>query len=198
MSHEENSMMFDQNEGRVREHLMALAGDRPQIYEAAQDWFRQQGEKVVPALVQGLDEEYLGAVCHWRILRLLGYFAQEETIPAILKALHSALRRGNHIVIPGAMEALAVFHTSEAIHTLIELTQESDPDIVKHAAALLGKIGDPNAVEPLLRLLDNNDPFIRFSAARALIQLEVPSVRTALASHAAAADFPPPLDVKPV
>lgn len=183
MSLEETGKMVDQNQGRVREQLVRLAADRPQIYMAAQDWFSQQGERIVPALVQGLEEEDLGAVCHRRILLLLRYFAKEETIPAILKALRRALRNGNHIVIPGAMEAVAVFHTPEALQTLMGLTQASDPDIVKHAAVLLGQTQDAAAVEPLLSLLASTDPFIRYSAVKALLQLEVPTARAALVRH---------------
>jgi HEAT repeat protein len=183
MSPEEQDRMQDTLEGLVKEQIVNLAADRPQIYQPAQKWFLQQGEKIVPLLVQGLEDESLGSVCHWRILVLLQYFAQEETIPAILQALRTALERRNHIVIPGAMEALAVFSAPETIRMLIELTQESDPDIVKHAAALLGKTGDAAAAEPLLRLLGSDNPSIRYSAVRGLIQLEDPSVRTALKRH---------------
>ena len=180
MNHEKQNRVFDQNEGGMRERLIALASDRPQIYTTAQEWFIEQGEKMVPALVRELDEEYLGSVCQLHILLLLRVFALEETIPAILNALHTALRSHNYIVIPGAMEALATFHTPDAVRAIIDLTCDSDSDIVKHAATLLGKIGDPKGIEPLLRLLGNDDAFIRYSAARALVHMNAPAVRATL------------------
>jgi HEAT repeat protein len=183
MSPEAKVAMSDRYEDQVKGRLVDLAADRPQIYEAAQDWFIQQGEEVIPVLVQGLEEEYLGAVCHGRILRLLEHFAREETIPAIIRALHTALQRRNHIVIPAAMEALAAFHTPEAVQTLIDLTRERNPDIVKQAAALLGRTGEAQALESLVALLGSNNPFIRYSAARALTKLDFPAARQALAQH---------------
>lgn len=183
MSPEEKDRMQDTLEGLVKEQLVNLAADRPQIYQPAQDWFLQQGEKIVPQLVQGLEDESLGSVCHWRILLLLKHFAQEETIPAILKALRLALDRRDPIVLPGAMEALAVFRTSVATSALIALLQDDNLDIVKHAAALVGQTGDSNVIEPLLRLLSSKNPSIRYSAARGLTQLDDPSVRATLKRH---------------
>ena len=146
--------MSDQAKNQLIERqLIDLASDVPGIYEAARAWFIQQGPGIVPALVQALDNDRLGSVCHWRILLLLRYFAQEETLPALLKVLHRSLQRRDYIVLPGAMEAIAVFHDAEAVNALIALLQESDTDIVKHAATLLGQNGDMNASKPLIDLL---------------------------------------------
>ncbi len=167
----------------IEQMLVDLASDAPGIYEAAEAWFLQRGPAVVPALVSGLENHYLGSVCHWRILLLLGEFAEEKTLPTILKALDRALRDGDPIVLPGAMEALAVFHTREAVHALISLLHEDDADVIRHAAGLLGDMGDEIAIKPLLELLETDDASVRYSATRALIQFERPSARTALEKH---------------
>jgi HEAT repeat protein len=163
----------------IEQHLVDLASDVPVIYDMARSWFLQQGPEITGALVKGLEDDRLGSVGHWRILLLLAAFAQLETLPAILKAL----RRGDPIVQPGAMEALAAIRTTEAIDALITLLQEDNPDVVRHAAILLGNTGGVSAVEPLLHLLDSDNPSVRYSAAKALIQLDGPPVRVALQRH---------------
>jgi len=167
----------------IQQMLVDLASDAPGVYEAAEAWFLQQGLAMVPALLSGLENELLGSVCHWRILLILREFAEEKTLLAILKAFERALRDGDPIVLPGAMEALAVFHAREAVDALIGLLSEDDADIVRHAAGLLGDMGDEIAVKPLLELLENEDPSIRYSASRALIRFDSTSVRKALEEH---------------
>ncbi len=176
--------MSDQAKNQLIERqLIDLASDVPGIYEAARAWFIQQEPGIVPALVQALDNDRLGSVCHWRILLLLRYFAQEETLPALLKVLHRSLQRRDYIVLPGAMEAIAVFHKPEAVNALIALLKERDSDIVKHAATLLGQTGDMNASKALIDLLTSSDSFIRYCAAKALIQLGGPSNIVVLKQH---------------
>jgi len=167
----------------VRRQLFDLASDRPEAYQTAFDWFVERGPAITTALIGALDDEQFGSVGHGRILRLLGEFGEEPALPAILKALSRALGRRDHIVIPAAMNALGAFHGPEITDTLIGLLQESDPDIVKHAARLLGQTGDMNAIEPLVGLLGAEDSSIRYSAARALVQTKDPSARAALKKH---------------
>jgi HEAT repeat protein len=176
--------MHDQKDSElIKTQLVNLASDVPDIYEAARNWFIRQGPEVTTALIQGLDDDRLGSICHWRILLLLRYFAKEETLAAILKVLQRSLQQRNFTVLSGAMEASAVFHNAEVTRALIELLQDKDPDIVKHAASLLGQNGDRNASKPLIDLLSNADPFVRYSAAKALIQLDGPTAHTALVRH---------------
>ncbi|MCZ7572466.1 MAG: HEAT repeat domain-containing protein [Ardenticatenaceae bacterium] len=172
----------DKNQ-EVEERLVDLASDTQMLYEPAYTWFVEQGPDITRALVQGLDDEYLGSVGYGRILRLLGHFAQEETLPAILKALRMGLNRHDSIVLFAAMDALATFHTPDATDALVALLQEHDPDIVKHAALLLGQTGDSSAVGPLVRLLAAESPSIRYSAVQGLVQLDDPAVRTVLQHH---------------
>ena len=167
----------------LERHLIDLASDNQEIQKAAESWFVQQGPDITSSLARGLDDDDLGSVCHWRILRLLQHFAKQETLPAILKAFRRALERKDPIVLPGAMDALAVFRVPTATNALIAALEEPNLDLVKHAAALVGQTGDLNAVEPLFRLLDGDNPSVRYSAARGLIQLHDPSVRAALEKH---------------
>mgnify|MGYP003693608701 CR=1 FL=1 len=62
-----------------------------------------------PGSAAGLDDARLGGVGHWRILLVLRELKLTSTLPAILKAFRAALARDNPIVLPGALEALAVF-----------------------------------------------------------------------------------------
>jgi HEAT repeat protein len=176
-------MPDDQANTLLKQQLISLASDRPESYQAAYSWFVQQGSEITSALAEALDDVSLGSVGHWRVLLLLRHFAKEETLPAILNTLHRALSRYDPIVLPGAMQALAALRIPAATNALIALLQESNTDIVKQAAALLGQTGDLAAVRPLLHLLGQHDPSIRYSAARGLTQLDDPSVRAALQRH---------------
>ena len=171
------------NNEDFEQQLINLASDRPEIYKSANSWFIKQGSKITPILVEGLSNDRLGSICHWRILILLQYFAKEETLPAIIKILHIAIKQHNSITIHGAMEALSVFCAPSATKTLIRALHEANLDIVKQAAVLLGRKGDLSAIEPLLNLLKSSDPSLRFSAIRGLIQLDSPIASNYLIQH---------------
>jgi HEAT repeat protein len=167
----------------TRRKLVDLASDAPRIYEAARAWFLAQGPPIVTVLLQGLDEEGLGSVCHWRILLLLRHFAQESTLPAILRTLRRAADRRDPMVLPGAMEAAAVFRNPEASQALMQLLQDRDPDTVKHAAVLVGGMGDREAIGRLALLLRSDSSSIRYSAIKGLISAGGPEVQDVLRNH---------------
>lgn len=176
--------MHDQYEHQLLwEKLLHLASDNHDMYRNSYAWFVEQGPRITEVLKQGLDDELLGSVCHWRILLLLAYFAQEDTLPAVLKAFRRAVDRHDPIVLPGAMQALAAFHNPEATKALVSLLNDSSTDIVKQAAALVGRQGDLKALGPLLGLLDSEDSTIRFSVVRGLTQMDASEVRAALRHH---------------
>lgn len=163
--------------------LVDLACDAPELYQAARRWFLSQGERAVAILVAGLEDDGLGSVGHWRILRLLGELHAESQLPAVRKALDRAAARNDPIVLPGAMEALAAFGTPEAVRPLIAFLDSPDPNVVKRATMLLGGVASSEAIGPLVSLLTRDDPGTRYCAAGALARLDDPRARAALAEH---------------
>lgn len=159
-------------ESNPEDQLIRLASDNLSIYQDAWNWFLSQGPRIAPNLVAGLEDDDLGSAAHWRILLLLREFALPSTLPAILKAFRRARENRNPIVLPGAMEALAVFDTDEAVSALASLLQSGDVDAAKHATALLGNMGGKRALEVLTGLLDHGKPEIRKSAVQALQRLD--------------------------
>jgi HEAT repeat protein len=62
---------------------------------------------------------------------------------------------------------------SAAIAPLTAILQEEDPGLCREAAQVLGEINDPEAVEPLLSVLERNpDADVRSAAIRALTKHE--------------------------
>jgi HEAT repeat protein len=165
------------------QQLIRLASDNTAIYEDARQWFFDQGPSIAPVLIDGLDKSDLGSVAHWRILLLLREFAEPSTLPAILKAFRQALETKNFIVLPGAMEALAVFKNDEALSALISVLESGEIDDVKHAAALLGDWGSDRAAGALINLLDHPDAGVRKSAVKALSEINTAPVNEALKQH---------------
>jgi hypothetical protein len=165
------------------EQLIRLASDDPRIYDDARRWFLSQGPSVAPALVKGLYDKGLGDVGHWRILLLLREFALPSTLPAVLKAFRAALADKNWIVLPGAMEALAVFDSEDALSALISALDSTDPDTVNHAAALLGNKRSKRAEDALATLLNHEDAAFRQSGARGLLKINTESALNILRQH---------------
>lgn len=167
----------------TEQQLIRLASDNRSIYQDAWRWFGEQGPSVAPALVQGLDDAGLGSVGHWRILLVLRDLALPSTLPAILKCFRLASERNDLIVLPGAMEALAVFHTPETVAALASVFQHGTVDDVKHAAALLGNMGGEAAVQSLSGLLSHKQAEVRTSAVKALLEINTASAHQALRQH---------------
>lgn len=167
----------------AKEQLFRLASDNASIYQDAWDWFLKQGSAVAPALVEGLEEEQLGSVAHWRILLVLRELALPSTLPEILKTLRRALERNDLIVLPGAMEAVAVFPVEQAVPALDLVLDSGEPDDVKHAVALLANLGNDEAVRSLRRLLDRDQTDIRKSTVQALAKINSELAREVLTRH---------------
>lgn len=165
------------------DQLIRLASDAASIYDDARRWFLSGGPSVVPILVEGLDEPRLGSVAHWRILLLLRELALPSTLPAIVKAFRAALQEKNPIVLPGAMEALAVFDDDEAMSALLSVLGSGDADFVNHAAVLLGDKGGKRTIDALSVLLTDQDARARQSAVRGLLKIHTDPVREILTKH---------------
>ena len=169
----------------VFEQLVRLADHTPGIYQDAWRWFLAQGTAGVPGLVEGLDDPRLGAVCHWRILLVLRELRVASTLPAILAAYRSAVATGNVIVLPGALEALAVFDDDDAWEALTSALDLRDPDAVSHVAVLLAHKGGPRAEQAIAKLLARPDMRSRQAGVAALLRIDSDAARATLARHRA-------------
>src|SRR5690606_31633304 len=97
---------------------------------------------------------------------------------------------GHEIMVDGvaASESLAarrflhdaLAQTPEAFPLLIPLLTRPAAHQARHGASLLGRLGDPRAVEPLAAALEHEDEGVRGEAARALARFREPAARAAL------------------
>lgn len=165
------------------DQLLRLASDDARIYQDAWRWFLAQGASAAPALVEGLDDARLGGVGHWRILLVLRELKLPSTLPAIVKAFRASFARNNPIVLPGAMEALAVFDGEEAWSALESALGSTDADVVNHAAALLAGKGGRRAEDAIAGLLKSPQTRWRQSGVSALLQIDTDSAREVLRRH---------------
>jgi HEAT repeat protein len=167
----------------AEQQLIRLASDNKGIYQDAWRWFLSQGPSIAPILVGGLEDSELGSVGHWRILLVLQELALPSTLPAILKAFRLALERKDPIILPGAMEALAVFDTDESLSALVSVLKSGESDAIRHAVALLGNMTSGRAVRSLIDLLNDPQPEVRVSAVHSLQGIESPPAQEALKQH---------------
>jgi FOG: HEAT repeat len=166
-----------------REQLLDLASDRPELYKRSERWFCQKGPSTIGALLAGLENDEFGSVCHGRILCLLEYFAEQDTVSSIVGRLQRALRQRDFIVIGASIQTLSAFRTLEAAEELVALLSQNNLDILKQAAVAAGQTAQANVVPPLLALLSHEDPSVRFSAVKGLLHFTEPRVFQALRNH---------------
>jgi HEAT repeat protein len=174
----------------VHHQLVRLADHTPSIYQDAWRGFLARGAAAAPDLVEGLDDPKLGAVCHWRILLVLRELRVPATLPAILRAYRTAAANGDAIVLPGALDALAVFDDEEAWAALTSALDLRDAIAVGHAAVLLAQKGGRRAEEAIARLLARPEPAMRQAGVAALSRIDTESARATLARHRASEKDP--------
>jgi hypothetical protein len=167
----------------IEEHLVKLASDNAVLQEIAREWFRSQGMNAINELEMALNNPGLGAVAHWRIMRLLAELNPTGSTPAVIHALDRGLETQNHTLITGAIEALRAINNDSAIQRLIELLGHPNTDIVKQAAIALGALHPEQALDSLLRMLSTADESVRYTVVGALLQYENPSVKDRLHEH---------------
>ena len=107
------------------------------------------------------------------LLSRIGPEGHEVMVDGIAESESFAARRFLH-------DALAT--TPEAFPLLLPLLTRSAPHQVRHGAALLGRLGDARAIEPLTGALGHPDEGVRGEAARALARFRDPAARAALTS----------------
>lgn len=179
----------------VRAQLSRLASDRPPVHQAAWRWFLSQGPAAAPALAAGLEDEALGSIAHWRILLILRDLREPSALPAIVRAFRAAVARGDVVVLPGALEALAGFDDEDAWAALISALDLGDPDAVSHAAVLLAHKGGARAEQAISKLLARPEMRWRQAAVAALSRIDSESAREILARHRAIETDPDVLKV---
>lgn len=65
---------------------------------------------------------------------------------------------------------------NEDLDILIENLKDDDPDKRKEAAEKLGETGTETAIEPLLNVLNDENPQVRFASAKALGKIGEPAI----------------------
>lgn len=124
---------------------------------------------VAGALVHRDDEELLGEQDAQLILGVLGDGA--EATDEVLDLLLRALGDGRGIVVDRAAEMLVRLAPASTAGLVNELRSGSNPG---EAAYILGRIGDPGTVGPLVKALRHPDARVRGESAAALAELRDP------------------------
>jgi HEAT repeat protein len=133
--------------------------------------------RAVDPLIEGTRDPGLT----YRAAMSLGEIGDRRAIPA-LREMARAIPKERH----WAGWALAMLGERDGWDLLIDVATGSDLlwDQRRHAIVGLGELEDPIAVEPLARLLNDNEVHLRVAAARALGQIgdpaALPALRTAL------------------
>jgi hypothetical protein len=70
--------------------------------------------------------------------------------------------------------------TPEAFPLLLPLLERGTPSQARHAAAILGRLGDARALSALAAALGQDDDSVRAEAVRALVRFDQPAARAAL------------------
>jgi HEAT repeat protein len=123
----------------------------------------QIGDKrAVEPLLHVLAQDQDGVV-RWVAALALGELAEESAIPALVNALtdedwNAASAAGKALVRIG----------KPAVGPLIERLLDPDYRVRRHAAQALSEIADSRATQPLIAALEDEDSWVRFSAAEGL------------------------------
>jgi HEAT repeat protein len=119
----------------------------------------------IPALIRLLGHK--DPTIQWKAAEALGTFDSTATM-LLLDALDSP--QGTTRL--GAIEALSMIRDIRAREPLIRVLNQDPMTEVRWAAALaLGEIGSQEAIPPLVRLLRDENRYIRYGAAEALVKL---------------------------
>lgn len=121
---------------------------------------REEGEALEP-LVRALEDP--APVVRIHAARALGRLGQPAAVEPLVRAL-----RHRHDALTGAAEEAFVHLGPAALPGLIEASRSEDEWVRQHAAHALGKIHDPRAIPPLVDLLDDSVPAVRWAAVQAL------------------------------
>jgi hypothetical protein len=128
------------------------------------DRLQQNGD--IPAIIRLLGHKDF--TIQWHAADALGTFGTKST-PLLIDALKSSLGT----IRLGAIEALSVIRDIRAVEPLIEVLHHDPMSEVQWAAVLaLGKIGSMEAIPELVRSMQDDNRYIRYGAADALLKMD--------------------------
>lgn len=131
----------------------------------------------VPSLLAALGDQ------SWRVRRLASdRLAALPPDAAVVKALVAMLANRDDTGARNAAAAVLTQIGRPALHAVVALLDDDDPDRRKFAADILGGMEREEAVRPLVVSLGDGDPNVRTAVAEALGQLGGSEARAALES----------------
>ena len=112
----------------------------------------------------------------------VAYALQRLEDPRALPALLSLSKDQNAYARAFAVKGLAALKDRSALPVLMPLMSSGERSVLVETVRALGRIGDPSAAEPLLRIIRDSgaDPHVRLEAVGAIGSLHVPAVSEAL------------------
>lgn len=126
----------------------------------------------------------------WRVRRAAVHGVSRRAAPDAIAALLSSVREDHHnlSLLNSALQVLALTDV-DTLSPLVEILQDSDPDLRLQAALALGEQRDRRAVAPLMDALNDPDMNVRYHIIEALGKLRAIESAEALASIAGTRDF---------
>jgi len=114
----------------------------------------------------------------------LGALGAREAVPLLLLTLQDAdrmVRVWSAVALRNLAWVVDKPALAHIVPILLQTLQDRDPDVRQHAAHALARIGDRQAVDPLLTLLADPAGLVRYAVVEALGDLGDPRVLPALA-----------------
>lgn len=166
--------------GVVADRLSDLAGDTERLETALEFGFgdvilaaRPPARDVVPLLAPRLRDER--GLLDWNILDILAGFGEDavDAVPYLVDAFETGADEDTDGMERASLAAaLASVRPEEGIARLEQLIDSPDPAIDReYLVDGLLATGRPEAIEPLLRLFEHDDPVVSESAAHALLSM---------------------------
>ncbi len=149
--------------------VKVLEESEPEALLPALDTLAEQGKKVVPRLMQVLEDE---KGCYWAclVIERIGPDAAE----AVPQLMHCVKRDAPEVRIEALLALASIGEAARpAVDTIVSVLENDPFNGVKYAAAYaLGRLGDPKAVPALEKAARSDDPILKLTALWSLVQLK--------------------------
>jgi len=183
---ETQKLLADGMEKRSNDELLKLLAHPDQrVRLDAQFALAAKGEAAIPLLTSASKGVAGGDYLHFlaRLHAIWGLGQIAHSTPSALAPIATLLHDGESEVRAQSAKVLGEHHRAEDVPVFIALLRDSDPRVRFQAAIALSHFHDPAAVNPLLKLLEENanqDAFLRHAASLALASCaEAPQLATA-------------------